>query len=233
MITEYDPKRHEALVCDWWLRRLAPDADERSRLFHSSLHSLTKILWWASHDVKLAFEMDSDGIWAAAWLSPYMSGAEAGAWFRKDKRRTIAAYRFIRQFYDAALKHFPVLVGITKQAELHDLHLALGYQYVGEIPGLFDSAPAKIYAMTQESRREAPHGIFRKDKHATVEQRIHPATPEPVLEREADADAVGEPDGGRSEDWWSQQPDPRRKQRRRKRTGSVQPAHSESPPATG
>ena len=227
MPTEYDPKLHEIYVVDWWLRRLAGDVDERNRLFHSSLHSITKILWWASHDVKLAFERDDDGLWAAAWLAPYMSGAECGAWFRKDKRRTVAAYRFIRKFYDAALQHFPVLVGITKQKELHDLHLALGYRYVGEIPSLFDSVPAKIYAMTQESRREAPHGQFRKDKHATELERIHAPTPESVQQREADAEPAGIADSGRPEDWWSQQPASRGKRKRRSRARSVQPAHVE------
>lgn len=163
MATEYDPAKHETLVVKWYLSELRADPDELKRLFHTSLAlSLTKILWWAAHEVKLAFEFDAQGIWAAAWLSPYMSGAEAGGWIRKDRRATIGAYRFIRHFYDAALQHFPVIVGITKQPELHDLHLALGYRYVGEIPALFDSVPAKIYAMTQESRREAPHGIFHR-----------------------------------------------------------------------
>ena len=232
MTVEYDAAKHEALVADWWFRRLAPDPDERNRLFHSSLHSLTKILWWAAHDVKLAFEYDADGISMAAWISPYMSGAEAGAWLRADKRRTVAAFKFIRKFYDAALQHFPVIVGLTKQPELHDLHLALGYRYVGEIPSLFDSVPAKIYAMTSESRREAPHGRFVKsNKHHTEHERIHAPAPEPVPIGKTDPDDIGSADGGRSEDWWSQQPNPRGKRKRRKRSRSDGNAHQEPAPA--
>lgn len=230
---EYDAAKHEALVADWWFRRLAPDPEERNRLFHSSLHSLTKILWWASHDVKLAFEYDADGISMAAWLSPYMSGAEAGAWLRQDKRRTVAAFKFIRQFYDAALQHFPVIVGITKQKELHDLHLALGYRYVGEISGLFDNSPAMLYELTTETRREAKHGIFRKDKHPTEFERIHAPTPEPVSERQADPDDAGGADGRGTEDWWREQPAPRSVRKRRGRKGSVQPAHEQLAEPTG
>jgi hypothetical protein len=234
MAIEYDPAKHEMLVADWWFRRLANDPVERNRLFHSSLHSLTKILWWAAHDVKLAFEMDSDGIWIAAWLSPYMSGAEAGAWIRADRRRTIGAFRFIRKFYDAALEHFPVIVGITKQKELHDLHLALGYRYVGEISGLFDNAPAMLYQLTEETRREAKHGQFRKtNQQSDQQQRVHAPTDEPLQHGQADAPGFESADSGGAKNGRRELEHSGGKRKRRKRTRSLQPAHGESSKPTG
>ena len=94
---------------------------EQEIFAHSSLRSLTNILWWAANKVKLAFEFDADGIAMAAWLSPYMSGAEVGVWIRKDKRTAYQSVVFVNRFYKAALQHYPVLIGITQRPELEKI----------------------------------------------------------------------------------------------------------------
>ena len=226
MSVEYDPAKHETLVVKWYLSELRASPDELDKMFHSSLRSLTDILWWAANKVKLAFEFDADGIAMAAWLSPYMSGAEVGVWIRKDKRTAYQSVVFVNRFYKAALQHYPVLIGITQRPELRKIHLALGYQFVGEIESLFDGATARVYKMTEQTRKEArANRIQRQDKHTAKQQRVHAATPEPVQQREADAKPAGIADSGRPEDWWSQQPASRGKRKRRsaraKRTAST------------
>jgi hypothetical protein len=235
MSVEYDPAKYETLVTDWFLRRLRSEPDELEKMFHSSLRSLTDILWWAANKVKLVFEFDEDGISMAAWLSPYMSGAEVGVWIRKDKRTAYQSVIFVNRFYKAALQHYPVLIGITQRPELEKIHLALGYRLTDPpIPALFDGHPARVYYMTAETRKEArANRKQRQDKHVIDQQRVRAPAPEPVQLSEADPKRTGESDGGRSEDWWSKQPAPGSKRKRRSRTRGVQPAHPEPAQPTG
>ena len=230
MPVEYDPAKHETLVVKWYLSELRAAPDELDKMFHSSLRTLTDILWWAANKVKLAFEFDDQGISMACWLSPYMSGAEVGVWIRKDKRTAYQSVVFVNRFYKAALQHFPVLIGITQRPELHKVHLALGYQFAHEIPALFDGSPARVYFMTEETRR-ARHGVERENKYAAKHERIHAPTLEFVPIGEADPDDTGSPDGGGIEDGGRQFPDPPNQRKRRKRPRSDGNAHQEPAPA--
>lgn len=145
----YEREKHEVLLVEWFYK-LQQDPVEYENLFAKPLRNLTTLLNWAANQAQLMIAYDTT-LWAAAWVTPVLSGAEFGAWIRKDKRKSISQVAFIHQCYKKALEVFPVLIGITRQPHLHQLHLSLGYQLVGEIPHLFDGLPAMVYSLTKES----------------------------------------------------------------------------------
>jgi hypothetical protein len=156
----YDPAKDELLVLYWFLN-LRSDPVEFENLFCEPLRNLTTILSWTKNSVSLMIDVDDDGIRFAAWCSPYLSGAEFGCWLRKDSRRTKAALRFISEALDRALSQYPTLMGLTRQPDLHLVHIGLGYDYLGEIPEMFDGKPARVYILTRQGREEAKRGERR------------------------------------------------------------------------
>ena len=149
-----------------------------------------------------------------------LDGAEFGSWVRKDYRGTVKSLLFIRKCYRTSFETFPVLVGITRQPELHELHLALGYEYVGEIEDLFDHAPARAYKLRRENfnvgRRKQVIG--KRQQH---DQQPAGEYPEPIREiGTADSEAAQQPDRGGSENGRGERGDsdskplPRRRKKR-------------------
>jgi hypothetical protein len=147
----YDPDKDELKLLYWWLH-LRSDPVEFENLFAEPLRGLTAILNWAKNSVNIMFNSDEQGITFAAWVEPFLSGAYFGAWSRKDVRGSKGHLRFMDECFTRALEQYPVLVGVTKQERLHNIHLKMGYRYLGEIGALFDGSPARVYTMNAESR---------------------------------------------------------------------------------
>lgn len=156
----YDPEKDELLVLYWFLT-LRADPVEFENLFCEPLRGLTQILNWAAHSANIMIDVDDGGIRFAAWVVPYLSIAEFGAWSRKDSRGTKAHLKFMDLAYEKALEQYPVLIGLTKQPKLHNLHLSLGYEFRTEFPMAFDGKPARVYVLTRESR--ANRHLARKE----------------------------------------------------------------------
>ncbi len=163
----YDPKLHETLLVAWHYS-LQADPEEHGQLFMEPLRNLTNLLGWAKDQVRLLISWDARGLTAAAWVEPLMAGAFFGTWLRKDYR-DIRGLAFIRQAHDKALEHFEPLIAVTKRPELYEILLRLGYQYVGEIPGLFDGGRVKVYYLTKETRYGSGR---RENQHIEVEQSL-------------------------------------------------------------
>jgi hypothetical protein len=150
-LIDYDKEKHEDLLIAWYYAQLRAEPEEFAKLFMKPLRSLTALLNWAAHTVHLMLSVDERGIWGAAWVDPFLSGAYFGYWCRKDKRGTIGAYALIRHAQRDALKVFPILIGVTKQPALHKVHLALGYELVGKLEKVFDGDDAWVYKLTAET----------------------------------------------------------------------------------
>jgi hypothetical protein len=196
-LTQYDPKNplHEWMAVGWF-STLQADPDEFNKLFAKPLRNLTAFLNWTKNTVLIAWNTDDEGPWICAWIEPCLSGAYAGAWVSKKYRGTIQAMVFMNQFYKRSLEMFPVLLGLTKQPELHDLHLALGYEFARKLPGIFDGDDGFLYVMDRESRKERRSNYdgrrrrLRKNiaGNEPEQQRVHPAIDESVQHGEADAE---------------------------------------------
>jgi len=218
----YDSKQHEFLLVSWYTT-LRADPDELNKLLFPNLHNLTALLNWAAHQVKFFFDMDAAGLTCAAWLAPVLSGAEAGAWLRKDQRKSYSSAIFMNRFYKVALEAFPVIIGITCQPELEKVHLMLGYEKVGEVPYLYGGRLAVIYAMTKETRNGRRRYFQENKQHKqSLRSRTSGDRPPDVRDGEADDGGAGIPDAGGFADGGSERADTSHQRRRRKRTRSVQ-----------
>lgn len=208
-MTIYDPVRHEALLTAWYFE-LRSDPAEFANLFNESLRNLTELLWWAKHTVKLVFVADNAGLWGTAWVEPVLSGAFFGTWIRKDRRALPSAYAFVRHAQLAALETFPVLLGITKQSKLHDIHIAMGYELVGQVPALFDKSDAWVYKLTKESidgRRKIQQQS--KQRPQRTRRPLVQDGPAEIQHDPAGPPAIIGTDSASTADWWSAaSPDP-------------------------
>ena len=157
---DYDKEKHEDLLIAWYYAQLRAEPEEFAKLFMKPLRSLTALLNWAAHTVHLMLSVDERGIWGAAWVDPFLSGAYFGTWMRKDRRGTIGAYALVRHAQRDALKVFPILIGVTKQPALHKVHLALGYELVGKLEKVFDGDDAWVYKLSQETINERRNRRF-------------------------------------------------------------------------
>lgn len=177
----YDAAKDDLLILYWFLK-LRADPAEFENLFMESARNLTALLHWAKHSVAMMIDVDDDGIRFAAWLAPFLSGAELGAWARKNLRGSKGHLKFMDAVYEKALAEFPVLVGLTKQPQLHNVHLKMGYEFKCEIPSLFDGAPLRVYTMTKDSRARR-HQVRREIKNAGrhIEGNLEHGDEQPVL----------------------------------------------------
>ncbi len=171
----YEPSQ-ESFLCAWW----ASLGEDRDRTFHSSLHRLGAFLDYFNRQAALVFEFDEKGIWFAGWTRPLWDGAECGLWVRPDKRRSRAEWKAVQAAYGLFLDTYPALIGFTKQAELHSVHLKLGYRYAGSIKGMMDGGDIWAYELTREGwkNRVATARSIRLERKAKRAEEA-PA-PEPV-----------------------------------------------------
>jgi len=98
----------------------------------------------------MGYVADEKGIWYSWWVEPCISGAFAGLWIRKDKRTSISALRATREAINESFKVFTVLIGLCKQEHLRDIHLRLGYQRLGVVPGLWYGEDVEVYILTKD-----------------------------------------------------------------------------------
>jgi hypothetical protein len=59
------------------------------------------------------------------------------------------------------LVSFPVLIGVTKQANLLPIHRKVGYTVLGPVPHLFDGQEATIMYLTRRAFRETLRRLRR------------------------------------------------------------------------
>lgn len=91
-----------------------------------------------------------DGIWLAMWFEQVMGVAYAGLWVAKPYRPTLRGLRAVITIYEQALRWFPAILGVTKQEALLEPHRRLGYEILGEIPGIWDGERAWLVMLTRE-----------------------------------------------------------------------------------
>lgn len=156
----YDWRTEEWLLIDWY-HKLVTSGDMNTTMM-SDMRYLSNFLLYFRPKVTLAYASDNNGIWFASWVEPFMAGAFFGLWIRQDKRHIPSAYRLLSEAYDEAFKVFTVLIGISCQEHLRDIHRKMGYSHLGTVPAIWDGNPADVYFMTREMW-EAKNGRRRQE----------------------------------------------------------------------
>lgn len=96
------------------------------------------------------YEVDETGIWFNAWLEKSMSGAFLGIWIAPWMRQSKASYHAMLKTMAAALRGFPVVLGITKQERLLASHQRIGYDILTKIPCIYGGADAWLMIINRE-----------------------------------------------------------------------------------
>lgn len=86
-------------------------------------------------------------------------------WTDKSIRGTRRQIRTLHTIYEGLFKFADVLVGVTKQKELLDVHRKGGYVYSGAVPYFFDSDPAYMVYLTKPGYRSGKlYALAKKEE---------------------------------------------------------------------
>ncbi len=94
----------------------------------------------------------------AVWLEKAPTSTKGyflSNWTAKSLRGTRRHLRLMHTVYEGAFKFADVLVGMTKQKDLLDIHQKIGYVYGCAIPYFFDNDPAYIVYLTKPGYRSS------------------------------------------------------------------------------
>lgn len=149
-MTAYDPNNsnHGVLLINWFIHLTA--THQLHNLLTNSAHSIQGFLR-VFEDRQLAFWHDERGIWMAFWTAPCLGGVFFSLWVREDMRRTRLAYQCLMDAYEAVFRHWPVVLGLTRQKHLLKAHTRLGYTVEGLVPKLWDGWDAWLVVLTKEN----------------------------------------------------------------------------------
>ena len=151
-LVSYNIQQHEALAVAWFFHlRQTGDLD---RVFFKDNHTITAFLNWCGNYAKLAFKSDAKGICFAAWIRPILNAAEFGLWIREDKRQSPSSLRCLYEAFDEIFDHYPVIMGVSKQQHLRDIHEKFGYKFGANIPNAWDGHAIQVYYLTKEAYYE-------------------------------------------------------------------------------
>ena len=144
----YEPGRDADLaVAAWWVK-MERDGDLPA-LFAADYQTLGALYKLIRPPNAALFEVDATGIWLAMWFEQVMGTLFAGVWIARERRHTRPALRALLHGYGQALALVPAIMGVTKQERLLAPHRRLGYQVLGEVPGLWDGERAWIVMLTR------------------------------------------------------------------------------------
>lgn len=152
----------DSLLGQWWA--VAMRDGDMEHLFVRDLPLSEWMAHW-QHPRELLVAIDEQGIYFAAWFSPFLNGAIAGVWLRKDRRGEALAVSLARQAAEKAFEVWPVLVATTWRAELRGTFKAMGWSLRGGAPGLGRDGKEVLYMVctkeqfdSQKAQKEAPDG---------------------------------------------------------------------------
>jgi GNAT superfamily N-acetyltransferase len=150
ILYRYEPGQETDLLLATWWAKLHTTGDLFA-VFPTSIHNLSNFLVWFRPPRELAYAMDGEGIWLAAWFEPVFSGAIMGLWVDPRYRRSRHAAELVGRLYDEALSRYPVLLGVTGQRRLLRAYVKAGYEVLGSVPYLFDGEEGWMLVLTRQA----------------------------------------------------------------------------------
>ncbi len=156
----YDPgPDHDLAVAGMWCR-MQRDGDLPG-LFTRDSRNLASMLAMIQPPKVMLFEADDRGIWLAVWGEQVLNSLFTGLWIAKERRGTPGALRSLLTIHSEILRVFPTLMGVTCQPRLLAPHRRLGYNVLGEVPGMWDGNPAWLVMLTREGHEAAKRRLLR------------------------------------------------------------------------
>lgn len=93
---------------------------------------------------------DDAGPWAAAWITPVLSGASYNIWVRTAKRPTRAHLRFVLETLRLVFGRFQVVAACTRDPRQATLYAKLGFTLRSVVPHLYNGDTAILQWLTRE-----------------------------------------------------------------------------------
>lgn len=145
----------DLLMLRWWIH--LNETGDINRLMLPDARRLSPFLNVFKWPLALIYSLDKHNeIDNAFWAAPNdgMSkhkAAYCGIWCRADRRGKRHQFDFTAFVYTFAFEFYEVLLGMTWQPDLLDIHQKLGYSIVGCVPKLYDEDFLYIVHLTREN----------------------------------------------------------------------------------
>lgn len=118
---------------------------------------------------RMLFYAGEESIDFAVWLEKAGNSDKGyffSNWIAKPLRGTRRQLRLMHAIYEGTFEFADVLVGMTKQKNLLDIHQKIGYVYGCVVPYFFDSDPAYIVYLTKSGYRSSKtYAIAQKEQN--------------------------------------------------------------------
>ncbi len=137
-----------AMLSQWWLQ-LQMSGDIQ-KMFPKRAQTLPQLFKMMDAPTQLIYEVNEQGVWFAAWLSPSLDAAFYGIWIAKGMRNTRECVAATAQSYELAFARFPFIMSVTMQAPLLKQQQALGYTVLAELPESFDGQSAWLTMLKRD-----------------------------------------------------------------------------------
>ena len=160
-IRSYTGTPVEDLMLSLWWSEMR-ESGELSDIFSVSCQSLGNFYSLFKPPNCLFYKVDSKGPQLMLWASPMLSAIAVGIWLAPRSRLDPEVYRAVQIIYYVLFTTYPVNLGITKRKKLLTTFESLGYNVVGEIPGLIDGEPTWLVHLSKESFENSK---LNPDKH--------------------------------------------------------------------
>ena len=139
----------DLMISLWWAEMR--ESGELTKIFSASCQSLGNFYPIFKPPNWMFYKLDSKGLQLALWASRMFSAVTVGIYLAPRSRLDTQVYRAVQLIYHALFQAYPVNLGITKRKKLLTTFESLGYNIVGEIPGLIDGEPTWLVQLSKES----------------------------------------------------------------------------------
>jgi hypothetical protein len=162
---------HDTLLLHWWEEMIV--SGDIHKTFGPGCLELSTFMQIVQPPSKLMFDTDENGkIWIAAALDPApFAGVFFTLWVAEEKRQTRTAWVAILDILHAALHPetgWPIVVVVTTEDRVGQLHQHFGFQHVGFIPKLRWGQDLYIAYMNQELLAAAVEKLNAKTNRVQV-----------------------------------------------------------------
>ena len=137
---------HNLLVQQLWID-LNKNGDLKKMFFEKEQNSSYDFMTLLAAPRWSFFDVDDRGIWMLVWFSPWLNSAWMGLWCREDMRFKMSLSKNLFTVMSEAFKFFPVIMGVTKQPDLLEIHKKLGYNISQIVPELYGDSPGWIVSL--------------------------------------------------------------------------------------
>ena len=131
---------HNLLVQQLWME-LEKSGDLQKMFFKGEQTSSYDFMTLLASPRWSFFDVDEKGIWMLVWFTPWLNSAWMGLWCREDMRPHLSFSKNLFKIMSEAFKLTPVIMGVTQQPDLLEIHKKLGYNISLVVPELFGDSP--------------------------------------------------------------------------------------------